>query len=256
MQKRVVGFCCLMVLLALAAALPARAQGGGGGKPPTYTYVAQWAVPRDQWKDMAKETADDAALMEKLIGDGTIVSYGDFSTLLHQEGQPTHGSWFTASSITNLLKALEAIYKLSNVTPPVFAASKHWDLFLVTDAHNERPGKFQGGYLAGSGFDVKTGHGDEFEKLIKNNLVPVFENLLAEGAVTFYAVNREEFHSEKPGRVTLVYTTADAAGVDKVGKALDSAFELNPALQAAVRSATERAGHRDFLARVGTMVNK
>lgn len=256
MQKRVVGFCCLIVLLALATALPARAQGGEGGKPPEYTYVAEWAVPRDQWRDMAKVNADEKATMEKLLTDGTIVSYGDFSNLLHQEGQPTHGTWFSATSIGNLLKALEAIYKLPQVTFPVLAASKHWDFMMVSHAHNARSGKFQGGYLAGGGFDVKPGHSHEFHELIKSNLVPVMEKLLADGAATSYSVDTEEFHSEKPGRVTLVYTTADVAGVDKVEAALDSAFGKNPALEAAFRSAVEREGHRDFLARIGTMVSK
>ena len=256
MQKRVVGLCCLMVLSALATALPAQAQGSESGKPPIYTYVSEWAVPRDQWRDFAKVRADEKPTMDKLIADGTIVSYGDFANILHQEGQPTHGSWFTATSITNLLKALEAIYKLPQVTFPVFAASKHWDFFLVSEAHNERSGNFKGGYLAGGGFDVTSGHGHEFSELIKNNLVPIFEKLLADGAVTSYSVDTEEFHSEDPGRVTLVYTAADATGVDKVESALDSALGKNPALLATFHAAVERKGHRDFLARIDTMVNK
>jgi hypothetical protein len=256
MQKRVLGFCCLTLLFALARALPALAQGGESGNPPEYTYVAEWAVPRDQWRDMAKVTADEKATMEKLLTDGTIVSYGDFSNLLHQEGQPTHGSWFSATSIGNLLRALEAIYKLPQVTFPVLAASKHWDYMMVSHVHNARSGNFKGGYLAGGAFDVKPGHSHEFHELIKNNIVPIMEKLLADGAVISYSVEKEEFHSEKPGRVTLVYTTADAAGVDKVEGALDSAFNRNPALEAAFSSAVEHESHRDFLARIGNMVNK
>lgn len=256
MQKRVVGFCCLMVLFASAAVCPLRAQSGEGGKPPEYTYIAEWAVPRDQWKDMAKVIANEKALMDKLIADGTIVSYGDFSNLLHQEGQPTHGSWFTATSIANLLKGLEAIYTLPEVTSPVFSASKHWDFFMGSRLHNARSGKFQGGYLAGAGFDAKPGHAHEFDELIKNNLVPVFEKLLADGAVTSYSVDSEVFHMEKPGRITFVYTTADAAGVDKVEQAVLSAFEKNSALQAALQGAVDHDTHRDFLARIGSMTNK
>ena len=155
-----------------------------------------------------------------------------------------------------LLKALEAIYTLPEVASPVFAASKQWDFFMGSRLHNARSGKFQGGYLAGAGFDAKPGHAHEFEELIKNNLVPVFEKLPADGAVTSYSVAGEVFHSEKPGRVTLLYTTADAAGVDKVEQEVLSALEKNPALEAALQASVDHETHRDFLARIGSMTNK
>ena len=256
MKKRTVGLVLPIVFLALGAILPVRAQGAEEGKPPEYTYVAEWAVPRAQWRDMAKVNADEGVMMEKLLAEGVITAYGDFSSLLHQEGQPTHGSWFSAKSVGNLLKALEAIYTLPDVTFPVLAASKHWDYFMVSNHHGTRPGSYKGGYLSGSGFDVKPGHRSEFEELLKNHLVPVFEKLLAEGAVTFYSLDSELYHSEKPGRVTLVYTTADAAGMDKVEQAIDSAFEKNATFSAAFRAAAEMETHRDFLARVGTMSQK
>ena len=75
MLKRVFGFGCL-VLLALGI-VPARAQEGG--QPAIYTYVAEWAVPREQWRDYAKASADEKVAMDKLVADGTLIGYGDFS---------------------------------------------------------------------------------------------------------------------------------------------------------------------------------
>ena len=89
-------------------------------------------MPRDQWRDYAKVTADEKTMMDKLVADGTLTGYGDFSVLLHQEGQPTHGSWFSATSRAGLLKALEAIYTLPQVNFPVLGASKHWDYLVAT----------------------------------------------------------------------------------------------------------------------------
>ncbi|MFB3920228.1 MAG: hypothetical protein ACE145_00820 [Terriglobia bacterium] len=254
MQKRVWGIGCLLAL-ALAAAWPVRAKAADA-KSPTYTYIAEWAVPREQWRDYAKVTADERAAMDQLVADGTLVGYGEFSVLLHQDGHPTHGSWFTATSRAGLLKALEAIYKLPQVTFPALANSKHWDFLVVSRAHGERSGKFQGGYLSGGGFDVKPGQEKAFNEVMNKNIVPIMEKLLADGVVTSYSVDSEEFHQEAPGRVTFVYTVADAAGVDKVEDAIIAAFRNDPALESAANASVDWKGHRDFLARVGNMVNK
>jgi hypothetical protein len=254
MRKRLFGIGCLMVL-GLAAAWPERAKADDK-KPPTYTYIAEWAVPRDQWRDYAKVTADERATMDQLVADGTLTGYGEFSNLLHQEGQPTHGSWFSATSRAGLLKALEALYKLPQVTFPVLGNSKHWDYLVINRVHGERSGKFQGGYLSGGGFDVKPGQEKAFNDVMNKNIVPIMEKLLAEGAVTSYSVDSEEFHSETPGRVTFVYTAADAAGVDKVEDAIVAAFKSDPALESAATAAVDWKGHRDFLARIGNMTQK
>ena len=255
MQKRVLGIGCLIVL-ALATAWPGQANGADEKKAPKYTYIGEWAVPREQWRDYAKVNADERATMDKLVADGTITGYGDFSNLIHQEGQPTHGSWFTATSRAGLLKALEALYKLPQVTFPVLGNSKHWDYIVVSRQHGSRSGSFPGGYLSGGGFDVKPGQEKAFNEVMDKNIVPIMEKLLAEGAVTSYSVDSEEFHTEAPGRVTFVYTAADAAGVDKVEDAIVAAFKSDPALESAAIAAVDWKGHKDFLARVGNMVNK
>ncbi|MBV8553719.1 MAG: hypothetical protein JOY54_20665 [Acidobacteriaceae bacterium] len=243
--------------LALAVGVPLRAQSGDQGKAPVYTYLAEWAVPRAQWADMVKLDEQDRALMDKLVADGTLTSYGAFTNLIHQEGEATHGTWFTATSEGNLLKALEAVYaQPGSTTAPVQGASKHWDYVLVSRTYNQRPGKYEGGYLAGDQWFVKPGSMRAYNDLLKAALVPVCEKLLADGVVTAYGVDTEDFHTEKPGRVTFYYTTADASAFDKASKAFDDAFEKNPALVSAFQSMVDREGHRDFLNRLRYMSNK
>lgn len=254
MQKRVVWCVCLLALVALAAGAPLQAQEADQGKPPIYTYIAEWAVPRAQWADMAKVDEQDRPLMDKLVADGTITGYGAFTNLIHQEGEPTHGTWFTATSEGNLMKALEAVYaQPGSTTSPVQAASKHWDYITVSRIYNQRSGKSEGGYLAGDEWNVKPGEMREYNDLLKSALVPVCEKLLADGILTSYGVETEDFHQQTLGRVTFYFTTTDASGLDKVDKAFDEAFGKNPALGAAFRSMTEREGHRDFLTRLRYM---
>ena len=254
MQKRALGYVCLLILVAVAAGARLRAQTVES--KPTYTYVAQWIVPRAQWADMVKIDDQERPLLDKLVADGTIVDYGTFANVIHHEDEPTHGSWFTATSEGNLMKALEAIYAQGTTTAPVLAASKHWDFILISRAHNAHSGHYEGAYLVGSSWDVKPGEGHAFQELVKGRLIPIYEKLLADGVVVSYAMDTEAYHTDKPGRVSFVFTTADAAGLDKVDQALDAAFDKDPEIGPAIRSLTDGKEHRDFLLRVTHMAIK
>ncbi len=253
MQKRARVYFFLFTLIMAAAVTPLGAQSNDQGKPPVYTYIAEWAVPRAQWADMVKIDDQERPLMEKLVADGTLLGYGTFANLIHHEGEPTHGSWFTANSMGKLMKALEAVYAQGTTTSPVQAASKHWDFILVSRAHNGRAGKYEGAYLSGAGWDVKPGEARDFRELINSRLVPVFEKLLADGSIVSYSVDSEEYHTQKPGHVSMVYTTADASGLDKVDQALEAAFSKDTEIGPAVRTMTDGQEHRDFLVRVTHM---
>jgi hypothetical protein len=256
MQKRA-GSWAGVLLLAITGAVSLQAQGGDQGKPPVYTYVSEWAVPRAQWADMAKVNEGDRELMDQLVANGTITGYGAFTNLIHQEGDPTHGTWFTATSEGNILKALEAIYAHpGTTTAPVEGASKHWDYFLMSRIYNQRSGKSEHGYLGGAEWVVKPGQMRAYTDLVKSSTVPIFEKLMADGAVTAYGMDTEDFHTGKIGQVTFYYTTPDAAAFDKASKAFDEAFDKNPAMGAALNSMVEHDGHRDFLDRLEYMSYK
>ena len=247
----------LLSMLVLTSGGPLRAQSGDQAKPPMYTYISEWAVPRAQWADMAKVDEQDRPLMDKLISDGTLTGYGSFTNLIHQEGEPTHGTWFSATSEGSLLKALEAVYASpGSTTAPVEGASKHWDYILVGRVYNQRSGKVEGGYLSGDEWNVKPGQMRAYNDLIKSQLVPVFEKMLADGTVNSYAIATEDFHTGKIGRVVFYFTTRDATSFDKASKTFDETFEKNSALASALQSMVDREDHRDFLDRLVYMNNK
>jgi hypothetical protein len=247
----------LLFLFTLATGGRLQAQGGDQGKPPVYTYISEWAVPRAEWADMVKLDDQDKPLLDKLVADGTLTSYGAYTNLIHQEGEPTHGTWLTATSEGNILKALEAIYaQPGTTTARVQADSKHWDYFMVSRMYNQRSGKSDAGYLGGDVWQVKPGQMRAYNDLAKTELVPVLEKLIADGTLTAYGMATEDFHTAKLGQVTFYFTTPDAASFDKAGKAIDDAFDKNPALIGALQSMTDREGHRDFLDRLRYMNNK
>jgi hypothetical protein len=257
MRKRTTWGVCLPILcLGLATAMRLEAQMAGKDKPPVYTYVAEWDVPRAQWGDIVKLDEQDRPLLDKLVADGTIVGYGAYTNLIHQEGQPTHGSWFTAMSEGNLLKALEAIYaQPGSVSAPVQGASKHWDQIFTGDIYNGKPGT-SSGYLLWSRWEIKPGEMRSYSELTKSSIVPIMEKLLAEGSITSYGLLREDFHQQKLGTVYQYITLPNASALDQVNKALQDAFKDSPAYGDAVQALADREGHQDFLTRLRFMVTK
>src|ERR1700722_5148203 len=117
----------LLVLLISMIAVPTSsvsAQSAATAKPALYTYVSLFAVPRAQWADFEKAEMSDDAEMKKLMADGTIAGYGTFTRVAHQEGEPTHGDWFSATPQANLMKGLEALIGSGASKDPVYANTK------------------------------------------------------------------------------------------------------------------------------------
>jgi hypothetical protein len=238
-------------LLATAVgSLPAHAQADAKDKPPIYTYVAQWDVARPNWPAIEKYNASQKPVFDKLIADGTIIGYGYYKLAAHSEGSPNHGTWWTATSMANLLKVLSLV-----ATQPagpdvdrIEAASKHWDLVLVSRQYGVHSGSFDNGYLRVSTYKVKPGQGETLDKAINAYILPILDKLLADGTLHSYSVDREVVHSDDPGNVDIAIVTNDADGLDKFAAALDAAGKANPLGGPAFGSATESSAHRDFLA--------
>ena len=78
------------VLTAIATStlggVPAHAQTAAVvEKPPMYTYVANFTIPRARWGDMEKQSAVNDKTMEKALADGTIIAYGNDINLVHRD---------------------------------------------------------------------------------------------------------------------------------------------------------------------------
>jgi len=259
MRIRAVGVVACQLVCGAAifmAALPATAQNAAAEKPAVYTYVSEWAVPRAMWADYKKEDDADLDAMKKAMADGTIVSYGSFAIINHQEGAPTHGSWFTATSLANLMKVLEGLRSAPGATAPVLAASKHWDYILTSRDHNGHAGTFTNGYLRVARWPAKGGGNDPDGKIQRATIVAILEKLLAAGALHSYTVDEEVIHSDEPGTTFVVLVANGAEGLDKFDAAIEDMRKNNPVGLAAYSSLIDSHGHRDTLAHVNTMTNK
>ncbi len=258
MRMRFIGTLSVLSALTLGmlVEVPAWAQASGSEKPLLYTYVSTWAVPRAMWGDYLKlEAAEDQGL-SAAVADGTLVAYGRYSVLSHQEGQPTHGSWFSARSMANLMKALEGLRSAPDNTASPLASSKHWDFILESRDHNAHSGTFKNGYLRISTWAFKPGASDPDGKTVRAIVVPALEKLLADGTLHAYQIDLETVHSSDPGVLNIAVVANGPEGLDKYNAALANLRSSNPSGMAGFESLVDPHGHRDVLAHVDTMTHK
>ena len=258
MRRKITGIVLVVsaFVVAMLMASTLWAQTPSTEKAARYTYVSEWAVPRAMWGDYQKTQAGEDEAMKKLVADGTLISYGSFSILNHQEGLPTHGTWFSASSVANLMKVLEGLRSAPDSTGPVLSASKHWDYILESKNYNAHSGSFKNGYLRVGHWKYKAGASDPDGKILKATMVAMLEKLLADGALHSYQIDEEAVHSEDPGAFYVAIVANGGEGIDKFNAAIDENEKKNPAGWAGFGSLLSEEGHRDFLAHVDAMTVK
>jgi len=220
-------------------------------KPPLYTYVAEWNIPRAQWAEMAKGNAASLKIMDQAVADGTIVGYGDDRTVVHQSDGITHDSWWSATSMAGVLNVLDRLEKTNDSVNGVLAnATDHSDGIYVSRYYNWHPGSLKGGYTLEASYTLRPdAPEDAVAMLSKNMIVPVLEKLLADGAIAEYEIDTQAVHTEAPGTFTIVYLTPNAEGVDKVNAAIREAVKTRPLDGPAFASMITDPAHRDALLR-------
>ncbi len=242
---------CGLVLLTLGA-IPSGAQMSEvKEKPPMYSYVANWQIPRAQWADIAKAGLSNKTILDKALADGTIVGYGNDENLVHQPDGETHDSWWAAMSMAGLIKVLDQFYASGNATSPALAsATKHWDEIFVSRYYNWKSGPWKGGYVSVSSYKLKADAPRNAVGLLsKDVVVPVMEKLLAEGVILEYEIDTQEVHTSAPGTFWIVFVMPEPEGVDKVDAAIMGSMKTSPLSGPAFDSMVDLSAHRDELLR-------
>jgi hypothetical protein len=237
---------------ALAAAAPAGAETPEvKEKPPMYTYVGSFALPRAKWAEIEKQNATEEKLFDKALAGGRLVGYGTDVELIHRADGTTHDSFWSSLSIAGVLGVLDDLEKMPTTTGSVLSsATKHEDSLLVSRYYNWKSGPIKGGYTHVAAYTLKDSAPDNALDVISKTFgVPLFEKLLADGAIVQYEIDEEQIHTETPGRFFVVYICKTAEGLDKVDAAIGSAFGASPFVGPALDHMVTNNDHRDYLAR-------
>jgi len=241
----------LVCAIAMCAVWASAQMSEGKEKPPMYSYVSFWTIPRAQWAEMEKADAADEAILQKGLSGGSIIGSGADRNLVHQPDGDTHDEWWSAMSMAGILNVLDQFYKTGNATTPVLSTStKHWDSIYVTRYYNWHSGSWKDVYTRSSLYALKESAPDDtLDTLSKNVLVPFFEKLLADGAIHEYEIDTEAVHTENPNDFWIVYIAANAEALDKVDAALRESLKANPLIGPAFDSMVDFSHHRDYLSR-------
>ena len=237
---------CALVLCAVCAA-PAGAQVKE--KPPMYSYVANWAIPRAQWGEMEKTFVSDQKILDPALAKGTIVGYGSDEVLVHEADGETHDGWWSAMSMAGLLNVLNEFYTSGTATSPALqSATKHWDNVYISRYYNWRSGSVKGAYTSVSAYQLKADAPDDaVDTLSKNLVAPLLEKLLADGTIAEYEIDTQAVHTRTPGEFIIVYVAPTAEGLDKVNAAIRETLKSNPLDGPAFSSMVDYGPHRDEL---------
>jgi len=248
---KVVAVVCALVISPFLATLAPAQMPEVKEKPPMYSYVGNWDIPRPQWGEMAKADAADEKILEKAIASGTIVGYGHDVNLVHQADGATHDECWSATSMAGVINVLEQFYQSGTTTSPVLeSATKHWDTIYVSRYYNWHPGSWKNGYTYVASYKLsKDAPDDAVETLSKNLIVPLLEKQLADGTLHEYEIDTQAIHSDAPGAFFIVYIAASAEGIDKVNAAIRESLKANPLHGPAFGSMVDFSAHRDYLAR-------
>jgi hypothetical protein len=217
--------------------------------PPVYTFVSQFQVPRANWAAYSEDTDKTfVPIAEKLTADGTIVGWSTFEQIVHTPDGYTHGSAWSSTSISGLMKVLDEIRKVGP-RPGQIAATKHEDYLMQTTMYHAGSGT--SAYLRVVCQTAKADNPEGYAASLKKFLVPTFEDQLKKGSATYYGVDSQYVNNTTPSIRCLVINYPNAEGMDKWATAINATLgKMSPAERAEFASATVADSRRDILARI------
>jgi hypothetical protein len=243
----------LVALLALLAATGAAAQPAG---QTSFTFVAEWQVPRAQWATFVADfDKNTRPVLEKLAASGTLVSWGAFESIVHTPDGPTHGTWWAATSAAGIEQARLELLKASAASTSLGAATSHRDYYLRSLLGNGKSASGTGAYLSVSSSLLKPGQAAEWRQLFEKNQKPIFDDLVAKGVLLGYSVDVEDVHTDNPLWRHVVTVSPNIEAEDKIAAAFDAAAakrsdDERKAITAANQATVEPGAHRDMFARI------
>jgi hypothetical protein len=249
MNRRLIGVVVGLMLVAVALVRSPIAFSQMEATPTVYTYVSQFQVPRANWAAYAEDTEKSfVPVAEKMLADGTILSWSTFETVVHTPDGYTHGAAWSSTTISGLMKVLDEIRK-SGPRPGQIAATKHEDLLMQTSMYHVGAGTPAYARVVCS--MAKADKPGEFAATLKKLLVPTFEDQLKKGVATFYGVDEQYVNTGAPSLRCVVIDYPNAESMDKWAAAINTTMsKWTPAERAEFTASSVLDSRRDFLLRV------
>jgi hypothetical protein len=240
-----------MLVLALAIFAVPIASPQTDQAQPVYTYVSQFQVPRANWAQYAEDTEKTfVPVVERMLADGSIVSWSTFETLVHTPEGYTHGAAWSSTSIAGLTRVLDEVRK-SGPRPGQVAATRHEDYLMQSTLYRAGSGKGTSGYLRVLCSQTQPGKPDDYATALKKYLWPTFEEQFKKGVATYVGLDQQYVNNAAPSLRCLVITYPNAESMDKWATAVNATLgKMSQADREAFFATTVPDSRRDFMARV------
>ena len=255
MSRKIAGL--VVLVLAVGIAAPIAFSQMEQAQPVVYTFVSQFQVPRASWAEYTENTEKSfVPIAEKMMADGTILSYSTFENIVHTPDGYTHGAAWSSNSIAGLTKVLDEVRKNGPQRGQI-AATKHEDLLMQSTMYHATSSSGTSGYLRAVCSMAKADRPDDYGAAIKKYLWPTIEDQFKKGAVNYVGFDQPYVNTGAPSTRCLVVVYPNADGVDKwatnVGAVLG---KMNQADRDAFFGTTVPDSRRDILARLTHYAHK
>ena len=248
MIKKIAG---LVVVFVLAVALvPAALPQMEQGQPVVYTFVSQFQVPRANWAQYAENTEKSfVPIAEKLVADGTILSYSTFEHIVHTQEGYTHGAAFTSNTISGLTKVLDEVRK-AGPQPGQVAATRHEDFLMPTTMYTAGVGG-AAAYLRVVCQNAKPDKPEGYAAVLKKYLWPMVEEQAKKGVISYAGLDSQYVNIMAPSTRCLVINYPNAESMDKWAAAVNATLgKMSAADRDAFYGSTVTDSRRDIMARI------
>ena len=220
-------------------------------QPVVYTYVSQFQVPRANWAQYSENTEKSfVPIADKLVADGTILSYSTFETLVHTPEGYTHGTAWSSTTIAGLTKLLDELRK-AGPQPGQVAATKHEDYLMQTTMYLAGPSSGTPAYLRVVCQNAKPEKPEEYTTALKKYLWPMAEEQFKKGVASYVGLDSQYVNTSAPSLRCLVITYSSADSMDKWATAVNATLSrMGQAERDAFLGSTVTDSRRDFMARI------
>ena len=250
MSRKIAGLIVVLVAAGIAAPIAFSQMGKMGmGQPVVYTFVSQFQVPRAHWAEYSENTEKSfVPIAEKMVADGTILTYVTFEHVVHTVDGYTHGAAFSSISIAGLTKVLDELRKAGPQAGQV-AATRHEDFLMQTSMYTTGGGALA--YLRVVCQNAKPDKPEGYAAMIKKLLWPTVEEQLKKGVVSYVGLDSQYVNTTTPSTRCLVVDYPSAEAMDKWAAAVSATLgKMSPADSAAFYGAAVTDSRRDIMARI------
>jgi len=248
-MRKIAGF--VVLCFAAAVTAPIAFSQTNQAQPILYTFVSQFQVPRANWAEYSENTEKSfVPIVEKLVADGTILSYSTFEHIVHTPEGFTHGAAWTSTSIAGLTKVLDEVRK-AGPQPGQVAATKHEDYLMQTSTYLTGGSSGAETYLRVVCQNAKPDKPEAYAAALKKYLWPMFEDQFKKGNVSYVGLDSQYVNNEAPSQRCLVMTYPNAEAIDKWAAAVNANFgKMKDADLNAFYGSTVTDSRRDIMARI------